>query len=156
MAQVTEMPQRSVTEDPAVMGNFPNGWQIDRPSGPPMPAAESEIDEFQERLAKMQTAPLVLEDLAPGATRTVELPLSGPSGLSGVVRWVGTTSPLKVTASLAGAPLTTTGTTYHFGRDRGGTSVNAQTLSGGTASISVTNTSAVTVKLRIVFAASAL
>ena len=74
-----------------------------------MPAAESEIGEFQDRLAKMQLAPLVLEDLAPGATRTVELPLSGPSGLSGVVRWVGTTSPLKVTASLAGAPLTTTG-----------------------------------------------
>jgi hypothetical protein len=156
MVQVTEMRQRSVTEDPAVMGNFPNGWQIDKPSGPPMPAAESEIGEFQDRLAKMQLAPLVLEDLAPGATRTVELPLSGPSGLNGVVRWVGTTSPLKVTASLAGALLTTTGTTYHFGRDRGGTSVNAQTTTGGPARISVTNTSGVAVKLRIVFAASAL
>lgn len=68
-AQVTEMRQRSVTEDPAVMGNFPNNWQLEKPSGPPMPAEESEIGEFQERLAKINVAPLVLEDLAPGATR---------------------------------------------------------------------------------------
>ena len=155
-AQVTEMRQRSVTEDPAVMGNFPNNWQLEKPSAPPMPAEESEIDEFQERLAKIQVAPLVLEDLAPGATRKVDLPLSGPSGLNGVVRWIGTTSPLKVTVSLAGSPLATTGSTYHIGRDRGGSSVNAKTTASGLATISVTNTSGVPVKLRIVFASSAL
>lgn len=154
--QVTEMRQRSVTEDPAVMGNFPNNWQLEKPNGPPMPAEESEIDEFQERLAKLQIAPLVLEDLAPGDTRKVDLPITGPSGLSGVVRWIGTVNPLKVTVSLGGSPLTTTGTTYHIGRDRGGSSVNAQTTTGGLATISVTNTSTVPVKLRIVFAASAL
>jgi len=82
-AQVTEMRQRSVTEDPAVMGNFPNNWQLEKPTAPPMPPEESEIDEFQERLAKIQVAPLVLEDLAPGATRKVDLPLAGPSGLVG-------------------------------------------------------------------------
>jgi hypothetical protein len=155
-AQVTEMRQRSVTEDPAVTGNFPNNWQLEKPSGPPMPAEESEIDEFQERLAKIQVAPLVLEDLAPGATRKVDLSLAGPSGLNGVVRWIGTTSPLKVTVSLAGSPLATTGSTYHIGRDRGGSSVNAKTTAGGLATISVTNTSGVPVKLRIVFASSAL
>jgi hypothetical protein len=155
-AQVTEMRQRSVTEDPAVMGNFPNNWQIEKPSGPPMPAEESEIGEFQERLAKIQVAPLVLEDLAPGATRKVDLQLAGPSGLNGVVRWIGTINPLKVTVSLAGSPLATTGTTYHIGRDRGGSSLNAKTTAGGRATISVTNTSGVPVKLRIVFASSAL
>src|SRR5215471_13097919 len=93
-AQVTEMRQRSVNEDPAVMGNFPNNWQLEKPAGSPMPAEESEIGEFQERLAKIQIAPVVLEDLAPGATRKVDLPLGGPSGLSGVVRWIGTTNPL--------------------------------------------------------------
>ena len=155
-AQVTEMRQRSVTEDPAVMGNFPNNWQIEKPSGPPMPAEESEIDEFQERLAKIQVAPVVLEDLAPGATRKVDLQLAGPCGLNGVVRWIGTISPLKVTVSLAGSPLATTGSTYHIGRDRGGSSLNAKTTAGGLATISVTNTSGVSVKLRIVFAASAL
>jgi hypothetical protein len=155
-AQVTEMRQRSVTEDPAVMGNFPNNWQLEKPSGPPMPAEESEIGEFQERLAKIQVAPLVLEDLAPGATRKVDLALGGPSGLSGVVRWIGTINPLKVTVSLAGNPLATTGTTYHIGRDRGGSSLNATTTAGGLATISVTNTSGVKVKLRIVFGASAL
>src|SRR5215470_19642415 len=66
LVQVTEMRQRSVTEDPAAMGNFPNNWQLEKPNGPPMPPAESEIDEFQERLAKIQVAPLVLEELAPG------------------------------------------------------------------------------------------
>ena len=150
------MRQRSVTEDPAVMGNFPNNWQIEKPSGPPMPAEESEIGEFQERLAKIQVAPVVLEDLAPGATRNVDLQLSGPSGLSGLVRWIGTINPLRVTVSLAGAPLATTGTTYHIGRDKGGSSLNTQTTTGGLATISVTNTSGVQVKLRIVFAASAL
>jgi len=152
-AQVTEMRQRSVTEDPAVMGNFPNNWQLEKPSGPPMPPEESE---FQERLAKIQVAPLVLEDLAPGATRKVDLQLAGPSGLNGVVRWIGTTSPLKVTVSLAGSSLATTGSTYHIGRDRGGSSLNAKTTAGGLATISVTNTSGVPVKLRIVFASSAL
>ena len=155
-AQVTEMRQRSVTEDPAVMGNFPNNWQLEKPSAPPMPAEESEIGEFQERLAKINVAPLVLEDLAPGATRKVDLPLGGPSGLNGVVRWIGTINPLKVTVSLAGSPLATTGSTYHIGRDRGGSSVNAKTTAGGLATISVTNTSGVPVKLRIVFASSAL
>jgi hypothetical protein len=150
------MRQRSVTEDPAVMGNFPNNWQLEKPNGPPMPAGESEIDEFQERLAKLQIATLVLEDLAPGDTRKVDLPITGPSGLSGVVRWIGTVNPLKVAVSLGGSPLTTTGTTYHIGQDRGGSSVNAQTTTGGLATISVTNTSTVPVKLRIVFAASAL
>lgn len=154
--QVTEMRQRSVTEDPAVMGNFPNNWQLEKPNGPPMPPEESEIDEFQERLAKIQVAPLVLEDVAPGNTRKVDLPITGPSGLSAVVRWIGTTNPLKVTVSMGGSPLATTGTTYHIGHDRGGSSVNAQTISGGIATLSVTNTSTVPVKLRIVFAASAL
>ena len=130
-AQVTEMRQRSVTEDPAVMGNFPNNWQLEKPSGPPMPPEESEIDEFQERLAKINVAPLVLEELAPGATRKVDLPL-------------------------AGSPLATTGSTYHIGRDRGGSSLNAKTTAGGLATISVTNTSGVPVKLRIVLASSAL
>ena len=155
-AQVTEMRQRSVTEDPAVMGNFPNNWQLEKPSAPPIPPGESEIDEFQERLAKIQIAPLVLEDLAPGATRKVDLPLVGPSGLNGVVRWIGTINPLKVTVSLGGSPLATTGSTYHIGRDRGGASVNAKTTASGLATISVTNTSGVPVKLRIVFASSAL
>jgi hypothetical protein len=150
------MRQLSVTEDPAVMGNFPNNWQLEKPSGPPMPPEESEVDEFQERLAKIQIAPLVLEDLAPGDTRKVDLPITGPSGLSGVVRWIGTINPLKVTVAFDGSPLNTTGTTYHIGRDRGGSSVNAQTTTGGLATISVTNTSTVPVKLRIVFAASAL
>ena len=54
---------------------------------------------------------VVLEDLAPGATRKVEVQLGGPSGLTGLVRWIGTTSPLKVTVSLAGSALATTGTT---------------------------------------------
>ena len=58
--------------------------------------------------------------------------------------------------SLAGSPLATTGSTYHIGRDRGGSSVNAKTTAGGLATISVTNTSGVPVKLRIVFASSRL
>ncbi len=155
-AQVDEILQRSVTDDPAVMGNFPNGWAVQRPNQPATPADESEQDEFREQYAdhKVLFAPTIEEDLAPGASETVELPVAGPSGLSGLVRWVGTIDPLDVTLALDGSTLAATGTTYHFGPNRGGSLVNAQTTAGGRATMTVTNTSDATVKVRIVFTAA--
>jgi hypothetical protein len=67
------------------------------------------------------------------------------------VRWIGT-SPLNVTLSLDGTTLTT-GKPYHFGPDRGGADLKANTTAGGHATLSVNNTSGARVKVRIVLAA---
>jgi collagen triple helix repeat protein len=157
-APVDERLQRSVTEDPAVMANFPNGWAVDRPKASPTPADESELDEFREQYDENRVlfAPTIEEDLAPGGTETVELPVAGPSGLSASVRWVGTINPPDVTLALDGLKLPTTGKTYHFGLNRGGSLVNARTMAGGRATITVTNTSGATVKVRIAFSATAI
>jgi hypothetical protein len=157
-APVDERLQLSVTEDPAVMAHFPHGWAVDRPKAPPTPADESELDEFHEQYEdnKVLFAPTIEEDLAPGGTETVELPVAGPSGLSASVRWVGTINPPDVTLALDGLKLPTTGKTYHFGLNRGGSLLNARTTAGGRASITVTNTSGATVKVRIAFTATAI
>lgn len=156
-AQVEEMRQRSVTEDPAVTGEFPNDWLVpDAGAGlPHTPPAASEILEFYELFEKTRTPGLVEAELAPGATRTVSLQVSGPSGVAASVKWIGTTSPLTVTLALNGTTLAT-GTAYHYGRDKGGSYVRTTTTAGGLATVSVTNTSNATVKVNIVSMATAL
>jgi hypothetical protein len=153
---VDEVRQRSVTADPSVMGDFPDGWLVaDAGAGlPPPPSDDLEFPEFEELFEHSQAPPVVEEDLAPGAKRTVEIPLAGPSGLAGSARWIGTLSPLTVVLTLDGTTVAT-GTAYHFGLDRGGSYLNAHVTTGGLATLSVTNTSDVTVKVRIVFAATA-
>jgi hypothetical protein len=155
-ALVDERRQLSVTEDSAMTGHFPNGWAVDRPKAPPTPADESEVGEFHEQYDehKVLFAPTVEENLAPGKSETVEMPVAGPAGLSASVRWVGTIDPPNVTLALDGSKLATSGTTYHFGPNRGGSLLNARTTAGGHATITVTNTSNTTIKVRIVFTAT--
>jgi hypothetical protein len=156
-AQVEEMRQRSVFEDPAVRGDFGNDWLVaDAGAGlPPTDPTASEINEFIERFEKTKTPGLVQGDLAPGATRTASIQLAGPSGVAAAAKWIGTTSPLNVTLALGGTTLAT-GTAYHYGHDRGGSYVRATTTAGGVATVSVTNPTSATVKVRIVFMATAL
>jgi hypothetical protein len=155
-APVDEMRQLSVTADPAMTGRFPNGWAVNRPKAPPTPADESEVGEFREQYDenKVLFAPAVEENLAPGKSETVELPLAGPSGLSASVRWVGTINPPHVSLALNGSKLAATGTTYHFGPNRGGSLLNVRTSTAGRATITVTNSSNATIKVRIVFTAT--
>ncbi len=154
---VKEMSQRSITEDRAAMGNFPNDWLVADAGAhlPQTPSDDSEIPEFIERFKNTRVPRIIEEDLAPGATRAVSLQLTGPSGLAGLAQWIGTTKPLGVTIALDGSTLVT-GTTYHLGTDRGGSYLHAQAAAGGLATMSVTNRADVTVKVRIIFAATAL
>ena len=151
-AKIEELTQRSIGEDPAVQGIFPDSWLVLDPVGSPPPADESELAEFNDQLADTQFAPLVEEDLAGGATRTLDLNILQPSGLTGTVRWIGTTSPLTVTLSLDGTVLVT-GTDYQFGNDRGGTLIHVKTTAAGLVTLAVTNTADTTVKVHMVFAA---
>jgi hypothetical protein len=156
-AQIEEMRQRSVTEDPAVRGEFPNDWLVPTAGAglPHPPQEDSEILEFFELFEHTRTPGLVQADLAPGATRTVSLQVPGPSGLAAAARWIGTLSPLSVTIALNGATLAT-GSAYHYGLNRGGSYVRARTTGGGLATVSVTNSTGATVKVRIMFMATTL
>jgi hypothetical protein len=158
--RVEERRQRSITEDPAVRGDFPDTWLIADAQkrnvrhGSPEEPGESEIAEFAE-LFKNTKAPKILEaELLPGATRVVELPLAGPAGLAGSAQWIGTPTALKVAIAVNGSILTT-GTAYRIGTARGGSHLQAQTPVGGRAIMSVTNTSPVRVKIRILLTATA-
>jgi hypothetical protein len=153
MVKVEERRQRSVTDDPAVLGEFPKGWRVETPAeatGPP--PDESEIGEFGEQYEEhhVRFVPAIEEDLAPGATRTLELQIASPARLGGLVQWVGTLDPLEVFVSLEDSSVP--GIPYHIGKDRGGSLVVIETLRGGLARLSATNTSAVTVKVRMVLA----
>jgi hypothetical protein len=150
--QVEEMRQRSVTEDPVVKGMFPFDWQANA-----QPAVEppDELPEFTE-IFKDTSAPKVVEgDLLPGATRVVELSLTGPAGLSGSAQWIGTDDALKFTISVNGSTLAT-GKTFKSGAKRGGSNVHAQTPVGGPATLALKNTSKAKVKIRILLLATAL
>ena len=155
--QVVEKRQRSVTADPAVKGEFAKGWLVPHAgAGLPQPTpTESETLEWVKLFKNTQALRVVEQNLSPGARRTVQLQIAGPSGLFGSARWAGAIRPLGVIIALNRSTLAT-GTTYHVGSNRGGSYLQTRTKTGGLATMSVTNTSGVTVKVRIVFTATAL
>jgi hypothetical protein len=150
--QVVERRQRSVTEDPAVKGDFlATGWQVadgNRTSPPQLPPDEDEVAEFAELYQNTQAPKIIEEQLPPGATRSVDLQLTGPSDLSGSARWIGTANALKVIIALDSS-LLTAGTAYRIGNNRGGSYLQTRTNRAGHATLAVTNTSGVTVRVRL-------
>jgi hypothetical protein len=139
--------KRSVSEDPAVTGNFPDGWRVlNAPEQPIGPSGEA------EEKGELQVAPVVEEDLAPGSTREIQLQVAAAAGLVGSVRWDGTAEALQVTVSLNGAPLASGGT-YSIGTDRGGAFITTRTTTGGIATLSVTNTTGTSVRVKIALGA---
>lgn len=159
-ARLEERRQRSVTDDPAAMGRFPDTWlvPIEGPEVRQEPEAsaldDDEIKEFAERFRNSK-APEVLEaDLQPGARRILELRVDGPSGLAASAQWIGTSNALATTLAVDGVPLTR-GAAYRTGNDRGGAQLRAQTPIGGRATLVITNTSPVRVKVRLMLVATA-
>lgn len=157
--KVEERLERSVTEDPAVMGDVPTGMLR---NGPPLtgkvelePGEENELDEFAERFANSRAPKIVQTELAPGASASVELELAGASGLAASTEWAGTADALKAVIAINGAPIAT-GSTYRIGPHSGGSIFDARALTGGHASLAVTNTSSVKVQVRILLVATAL
>ena len=150
-AQVVEVRQRPVTDDPAVSGRLDRGWTQQRhPQTPPQPSDVDPNEGAFEALRDVKFAPQVELALAPGATREIELQVTGASVLLGGVRWEGTAGPLQAVLSLDGSPVATGGS-HRLGDKRGGATLRARTTAGGRATLSVTNTSAtqVTVKLTL-------
>lgn len=146
LAEIRELRQPSILNDPAVTGNFPAGWTVGPPPQPLAPAGD------QEEISQIQLAPVVEEDLAPGASREVVWDVAGPAGLSASVRWVGTRDPLQVSMSLNDTALAT-GDSYAYGQDRGGSYIKALGNTGGRVTLTVVNTSSATVRVKIALGA---
>lgn len=147
--QVIEHRQPSIKDDPAVTGNFPDGFTIPTlPEGP----QESPDEGGPAWIEKMDYAPAAEVDLAPGVTKEVELQVASATVLTGSAQWIGTIAPLPVTLALDGTSLAT-GDAYSIGTDRGGSSVLAKSTAGGRATLSVTNTTDATVKVRLILGA---
>jgi hypothetical protein len=151
---VKEVHQRPVTDDPFVNGKVRHDWTVRMPANmPPPPVSPDEEDEEDfDFLSKTQFAPAVEAQLKPGATREVKLQVEAPSILMGTVRWIGTRSPLDVSLLLNGESLAS-GTSHGYLKNRGASSLQARTTGGGLATLSVTNTSGITVKVKIVLGA---
>jgi hypothetical protein len=147
--QVKERRQPSVEKDVAVTGAFPSGWS----AGPPVPSTGD--DEDEEDHEPTRYAPIVETNLGAGATRTVELDVAGRTGLAASARWTGTRAPLSVSLAFDGTPFPA-GRTYAYAHDRGGAYVEGLAPSAGRATLSVTNTSGVTVHVRLALGGRAL
>jgi hypothetical protein len=169
-ARLEERRERSVTEDPAVKGETPDGWLVPATEStavrqaPAKMAARtqerseepkgSEIAEFVERFKNTKALKIFQGELLPGTSRGVEVQLTGPSVLAGSVQWIGTAAAMKVTIAVNASPLAT-GTAYRLGTNRGGSYLTAQTPVGGRATMAVTNTSNANVRVRIMLMATA-
>ena len=152
---VKEVHQRPVTDDPFVSGNLRDSWTVRTRISPPQQPVilddEEEEGDF-DFLSKIQFAPAVEAQLKPGATREVKLQVEAPSMLMGTVRWIGTRSPLDVSLLLNGAHLAS-GTSHGYLKNRGVTNLEVRTSEAGLATLSVTNTSGTTVKVKLVLGA---
>jgi hypothetical protein len=169
--RLEERRERSVTEDPAVKGETPDGWLVppaENAAAQQAPAKTaaglqersedpkgSEIAEFVERFKNTKPPKIFQGELPPGASRAVDMQLTGPSGLAGSAQWIGTAAAMKVTIAVNASPLAT-GTAYRLGSNRGGCYLKVQTPIGGRATMAVTNTSNASVKVRIMLVATTL
>ena len=169
--RLEERRERSVTEDPAVRGETPDGWLVPPIADPatrqypPAKAAagpqkhhvdlnDPEIAEFVERFKKTKPPQIFQGDLLPGASHAVDIVLTGPSGLTGSAQWIGSSAPMKVTIAVNASPLGL-GKAYALGTNRGGSYLKVQTPVGGHATMAITNTSNASVKVRIMLVATA-
>jgi hypothetical protein len=152
-AHVDETPGRSVFEDPAVSGKVDPGFtRVRHPKTPPQPPdGDDEGGAFQD-LENVRFATPLEGRLDAGATRQVELQVTGASALLGSVRWEGTASPLPATLSFEGSPVAT-GDTHRLDTNRGATTLQARTAAGGRATLSVTNSSGVPVTVKVTLGA---
>jgi hypothetical protein len=146
------------TDDPAVSGKLERAWKLRLPDGMPAEARVAEVGEEREdsgafaSLPEVHFAPIVEEQLSPGARRDVTLNVDGSSVLLGSAQWIGTNSPLNVTLSLNGAMLAS-GRASRGQDNRGKAVLKSKAAAPGLATLVVTNTSDSTVIVRVVLGA---
>lgn len=132
------------------MGKFGNNWVLKLP--PELESRRASEKRDYERIAGIQYAPVVESRLSADERREIQLQVENSSMLLGSVRWIGTNKPLKVGLALDELSLAT-GTGRRSTDNRGRCHLQVQTIKGGLATLSVTNTSGTTVKVRLVLGA---
>jgi hypothetical protein len=148
LVELTETRQPAARDNVAVTGKFPAEFPIGPPpasaaSGSPAPQDDAEKD------FEIEGAPPVEKDLEPGASAELVKHVAGAHGFLGSVRWIGTAGALRVKLSLNGSTLAA-GKTYALGGNRGGANVSGVANTAGDVKLSVTNTSGVRVKVRLI------
>jgi hypothetical protein len=145
-----------VTDDPAAAGKLETEWKQPLPAE--MPAGEEANKDGEEKedtgafaaLSEVHFAPVVDEQLAAGAHREITMDVVAPSILLGSAQWIGPSSPLTVTLSMNGATLASGGAASHGNDNRGKAVLRAVTSTTGPATLSVTNTSEITARVRLI------
>jgi hypothetical protein len=145
-------PSNSIRDDPAVQGNLPASFVVEKP--PETPPDQMEGGAYA-LLDSTQFAPMAEVPLAPGATHEVELQVGDRSVLLGSAKWIGTPDLLGLSLSLDGSTLAN-GAAFPSGPDRGLSVLFAEAATGGLARLSVTNTSSVDVTVRLILGAFSL
>ena len=141
---IVEIRQPSINDDPAVTDNFPHGWTVaTQPPGP-----QNIGKGAPPWIEQVEIAPRDELELPPGAKHEIELQVTGASAVMGSVRWIGTSDALPVEISLDGAVLGA-GDAYSIGGNRGGSNIRVKASAGGRIVLSVTNTSATTLTIRM-------
>jgi hypothetical protein len=170
-ARLEQRRERSVTEDPAVRGETPDGWLVPpiadpatrqypphKGATPPQKHVvdpnDPEIAEFVERFKNTKPPEIFQGELPPGTSHAVDIVLTGPSGLAGSAQWIGTSAPMQISIAVNASPLAA-GKAYPLGSNRGGCFVKTQTPVGGHATMAITNTSNATVTVGIMLVATA-
>ena len=158
-ARLQERRQRSVTDDPAVMGTAPTSWLnppataagIDAPSAD----AEDEKAEFNDRFANSRSPGAFETVLLPGATSTAAIDVAQPARITASAQWIGTAAALPFTLTVNQAP---TGTVEPFAVPPtwGGATIHTTSSVHGPAVLSLKNTAQVPVKVRFLFLATSL
>lgn len=145
LVQVIETPQPAAKDNASVNGNFPATLPVTPLPGvgATSPESENETDEQIE----FAGPPSVIKELLPGASAELVTHLNGPATLAGSVRWIGTATP-SATLSLDGATLDS-GKAYALGANRGGAELSGIAKTGGNVKLSVTNSSNVSIKVRL-------
>jgi hypothetical protein len=150
---ITEVHQAILAHDPVVHGHLGDTWHLPRHANmPDQPADFDPTEGAFQLLSEVHFAPVVETQLSPAASRRVELQILRPSIVLGSVRWIGTNSQLDTRLLLDGSLLSRGSS--HVLLDNRGVASFTQTISrAGRTTLQVTNTSAATIKVRLILGA---
>jgi hypothetical protein len=158
-ARLEQRRERSVTEDPAVQGTFPDGWLIPTAVSSLAEGAENagenEVAEFSERFTGSKASKPIEATLAPGATGSIAVDIQEPAILTASAQWIGTSAALPCTLTIDQSRLGPTETLSIEPR-RGGATIRTPAAVHGRAVLAVTNSSKVQIKVRFLVIATSL
>jgi hypothetical protein len=143
-AQIIEQRQPSIHDDPAVNGSFPQSFSV-----PMIADVEQKVGKGAASWTKqVQNVPPEEVSLEPGAEHSLEVEIANPSFVLASVKWFGSTDALPVSLLLDDSVIGT-GNAFSIGQARGGSDVFVKTERGGRLVLTVDNSTATAVSVRM-------